>query len=202
MEVLEYVVYSFATCLFIFIVPGPIFFLSISEGVRGIRAGLLMMLGATTAQSMLLLILATGLLLLLRQVIPELSLIGAALLVLIGASAIRTALRGHPGNVRFKAGGSFARGFAMTLVNPAFILWLLTVGATVLELGLTTVGTVAYAIFSLDILVSSAGMSLLLILLSSRGRRLTGERGMRVLTLISGLAFLAIAFALTAPLLL
>ncbi len=201
MTVLEYVAYSFATCLLIFVVPGPIFFLSISEGVRGIRPGLVMMMGATTAQAMLLLILATGLLLLLRQVIPELSIFGAALLVWIGSSAVRTALGGHRKNPRLATGGSFARGFAMTVANPAFILWLLTVGATVLEAGLSSFGSVAYAIFSIDILLSSAGVSLLLVVLSSRGRKLTGEVGIRVLTLASGLAFLVIAFVLVAPLL-
>lgn len=201
MAVLEYVAYSFATCLFIFIVPGPIFFLSISEGVKGIRAGLVMMLGAMSAQAMLLLILATGLLLLLRQIIPELTVIGAALLVWIGASAVWTAFKGRPKNIRFAAGGSFGRGFALTVINPAFVLWLLTVGAAVLENGLSSVGSVAYAIFSLDIILSSAAMSLLLILLSSRGRRLTGERGTRALTLISGLAFLVIAIVLVVPLL-
>ncbi len=200
MTVLEYVAYSFATCLFIFIVPGPIFFLSISEGVRSIHAGLLMMLGAMTAQVMLLLVLATGLLLFLRQVVPELSLVGAALLVFIGASAVWTALRGHPGNSRIAPGGSFARGFAMTVLNPAYILWLLTVGAAILEDGLSSVGTVAYAIFGLDIILTSAGISLLLILVSSRGRKLTGERGMRALTLVSGLAFLVIAILLVLPL--
>jgi threonine/homoserine/homoserine lactone efflux protein len=87
------------------------------------------------------------------------------------------------------------------VANPAFILWLLTVGATVLEEGLSSLGSVAYAIFSVDILLSSAGVSLLLVVLSSRGRKLTGETGIRALTLVSGLAFLVIAFVLVAPLL-
>ena len=88
----------------------------------------------------------------------------------------------------------------MTVLNPAYILWLLTVGAAILEDGLSSVGTVAYAIFGLDIILTSAGISLLLILVSSRGRKLTGERGMRALTLVSGLAFLVIAILLVLPL--
>lgn len=189
MAVLEYIAYSFVTCLFIFVVPGPIFFLSITEGVKGIRHGMEMILGVAAAQTMLVAILATGLLLLLRQVIPELSLVGGLFLLYIGASAIRTAFRGKFAVARGPAGGSFGRGFVMTVANPAFILWLLTVGATILETGVSTVGSPAYAIFWLDILLTSAGISVLLIVLSSRGHKLTGQRGMQGLTLMSGIAF-------------
>lgn len=192
MPVLEYIAYSFATCLFIFVVPGPIFFLSITEGVRGIRQGMLMLLGVAAAQSMLVGVLATGLLLLLKQVIPELTLFGGLFLLWIGFSAIRTAVKGRFTTTQDARSGSFARGFVLTLANPAFILWLLTVGATILETGLTTVGSPAYAIFWLDILVTSAGISLVLIFLSSRGHQLTGQRGMQILTLLSGIAFIAL----------
>jgi len=190
MAVLEYVAYSFATCLFIFVVPGPIFFLSITEGVRGMRHGMEMILGVAAAQTMLVAVLATGLLLLLRQVIPELSLVGGLFLLYIGASAIRTAIRGKFATAQGPAGGSFGRGFVMTVANPAFILWLLTVGATILETGVAAVGSPAYAIFWLDILLTSAGISVILIVLSSRGHRLTGQRGMQALTLLSGVAFI------------
>lgn len=192
MAVLDYIAYSFATCLFIFVVPGPIFFLSITEGVRGIRQGMLMLLGVAAAQSMLVGVLATGLLLLLKQVIPELTLFGGVFLLWIGFSAIRTAVKGQFSTAQDLRSGSFARGFVLTFANPAFILWLLTVGATILETGLSTVGSPAYAIFWLDILATSAGISLILIFLSSRGHQLTGRRGMQILTLLSGIAFIVL----------
>lgn len=196
MAVLGYIADPFATCLFIFVVPGPIFFLSITEGVRGLRHGMEMILGVAAAQTMLVTVLATGLLLLLRQVIPELSLVGGLFLLYIGASAIRTAIRGKFAAAQGAAGGSFTRGFVMTVANPAFILWLLTVGATILETGVTSVGSPAYAIFWLDILLTSAGISVLLIVLSSRGHQLTGQRGMQMLTLLSGIAFIVFGVVL------
>jgi len=204
MLLLDYIVYVFVTCSVIFLVPGPIFFLSLTEGMQSFRHGLAMLLGVLAAQTILLLLLSTGFALLLHQIMPELRLVGAAFLLWLGFSAVRIALDDRPPRQQPRAeeglkGTPFVRGFLMTFLNPPFILWLLTVGATTLETGLSTAGDMTYIIFGTGVLVMSASVSFTLVLFSSRGRVVTRKHHLRILSMISGLAFVVIAVTVIMP---
>ncbi len=197
MLLLDYVAYVFLTCSVIFLVPGPIFFLSLTEGLHDFRRGLVMLLGVLTAQMILLLLLSSGFALLLTQIMPALRLVGAAFLLWLSFSAVRVALGDYSSQPKLREeglkGSPFVRGFLMTFLNPAFILWLLTVGAATLETGLSAAGSSTYIIFGAGVVTTSAGVSFALILFSSHGLTLAGKHGIRLLSMISGLAFVVLA---------
>jgi len=201
-EPLGYLSYVFAACLIILVVPGQVFFLSINEALRGFRAGVKMLFGVASAMTIPVVLLAAGFALLLQQLLVELMIVGAAFLIWIVVSAIRTALKGG-GEYESRAGSagnSFSRRFAMTALNPPFVLWLLTVGSSMLRTGVESIGRLAYPIFGLAAVGSSSLVCLIIIFLISRGFRMTGKRGLQALEMISGPAFVILGCLILAPL--
>ncbi len=195
---LEYAIYSLGVCLTIFIVPGQIFFLSIREGMRGLRNGVLMLMGVLTAEVVLIALLALGFIHIFLEYMTLVNLAGATLLIWLGISAIRSGLRGvEMGEIDDSASrGPYLRGLLLTLLNPPYIIWLITVGAALLGEGLTTIGETAYLIFAASLLGGSALVTMVLVWLAAAGRRPLREKGFRILFLISGSAFLFIAVRL------
>jgi threonine/homoserine/homoserine lactone efflux protein len=160
----EYALYVFFMCSAILIVPGPIFFLSINESIRGLRRGLLMLFGVLAAESVLLILIDVEFVILLQRFLGILRVAGAVLMVGLTVSAMREAVKGVSPYGRKMIGAPYIRCFLVTLVNPPLILWFVTVGSVLLETGVETVGNLAYAIFGVSLLGVSAIVALAIIL--------------------------------------
>lgn len=197
----EYALYVFFMCSAILIVPGPIFFLSINESMHGFWNGLTMLLGVLSAEGVLLILIDVGFVFLLQRFLGILRVAGAALMVGLALSAIREAVRGASLRSRQMIGTPYVRGFLLTLLNPPFILWFVTVGSVLIETGIATVGNLAYVIFGVCLLGVSAIVALAIILSIIRGKRVIGLRGLRILSFISGSGFAIMAILLVIPLL-
>jgi len=197
----EYAIYVFVVCSAIFIVPGQVFFLSIDEGMRGVRNGFMMLLGTLTAQSVLLVSLCLGFLIVLQHFLVVLRFVGGILLVVLGVSAIYRGVKGGKINVGETRGVHYMRGFLLTIFNPPLILWYVTVGSTMLEMGVLALGNLAYVLFSMSLLASPTIITAAIVLSVQGGRRLIGMREIRILSIVSGTAFILIALTMIVPLL-
>ena len=193
--------YVFLTCTAIFVVPGPVFFLSINEGMRGPRRGGMMISGVLTAQSILLILLDIGFIIFLQRILATLRIIGAILLIVLGSSIIRRGIRGETVITQERVGDPYTRGFLLTFLNPPFILWFMTVGPTLLETGIKELGSFAFILFNFVLLASSIIVMATIILSVHSGKRLIGLRGVRALSIISGAGFIAIAIIFVLPVL-
>jgi threonine/homoserine/homoserine lactone efflux protein len=193
LDLLEYIVYALVACIGIFIVPGQLFFIWIQESLKGIKSGIAVLLGELVSEILLLLVFS-GLANLLIQHLFILRIVGATLLVWLGFSALRSALKvSSLWRHKMYSGGSFALGFLFTILNPPFIIWLLTVGITIINDGTKDFGSLAHAIFAFTLITTTTAMTLVIVLLTARGRRFIGERGLRILSAVSGIAFLILA---------
>jgi threonine/homoserine/homoserine lactone efflux protein len=188
----EYLVYVLGVSLAIFVVPGQVFFVSLSEGLRGLRPGLVMMLGVICGQALLLGQLSVGFALVLHDLLAVLRVAGAVVLAWPGFSAISAGLRDRVRASGVAVRGSFARGFLVTIMNPPFLIWLLTVGSTMLSVGFAEVGVAAHVFLAFGGLIASAVVMFAIIAPAYRGKSRIGTHGARILSVISGLAFLAI----------
>jgi threonine/homoserine/homoserine lactone efflux protein len=197
----EYALYVFFMCSAILTAPGPIFFLSINESIRGLRRGLLMLFGVLAAESVLLILIDVEFVFLLQRFLGILRVAGAVLMVGLAVSAMHEGVKGVSPYGRKMIGAPYIRGFLVTLVNPPLILWFVTVGSVLLETGVETVGNLAYVIFGVSLLGVSAIVALAIILSIQRGKRVIGPRGLRILSFISGGAFVIMAILLVIPLL-
>ena len=196
-----YALYVFFMCSAILIVPGPIFFLSINEGMRGLRSGLAMLLGVLAGEGVLLVSVDAGFVFLLQRFLDILRVAGAALMVGLALSAIRGAVKGYSSHSREMISTPYVRGFLLTLLNPPLILWFVTVGSLLIETGIGIVGNLAYVVFGVSLLGVSSIVALAIILSIQRGKRIIGLRGLRILSLLSGSSFIIIAILLITPLL-
>lgn len=196
----EYAFYIFVTCSAIFVVPGPIFFLSLNEGMQSLKGGVMMILGVLTAESILLILLNIGFILFLQHILTLLRIIGIVLLIVLGGSAIHTGVKGVTATSHKMIGTSYTRGFLLTFINPPFILWFVTVGSSLLETGIKELGSFAVIIFSLILLTSSILVMTTIILSVHGGKRLIGMRELRALSILSGTGFILIAIILFVPL--
>ncbi|MEM3062667.1 MAG: LysE family transporter [Nitrososphaerota archaeon] len=194
---LEYTLYSFSICFLIFIVPGQIFFLSLNEGMKSIRNGLLMLLGVVTAQFFLIILLEIGAIYLLNKYIFFINIVGTLILIWLGFSAIYSSIKGIKTSItKSSYQSSYVRGLFLTLFNPPFIIWFITVGFSLLNKGIETLGNIAHLIFVFSIIGGSVIVSLILIFLAAYSRKPFGEKGLRFLSFFSGLAFIILAFKL------
>ena len=195
----EYAFYVFVTCSAIFIVPGPIFFLSLNEGMQSLKGGGMMILGVLTAESILLTLLNVGFILFLQHILILLRIIGIVLLIVLGGLAMRSGVKGVTATSHKMIRASYTRGFLLTFINPPFILWFVTVGSSLLETGIKELGSLAFVIFSLILLTSSIIVMATIILSVHGGKRLIGNREIRALSIISGAGFIIIAIILAIP---
>ncbi len=196
MTLAEYILATLAACIAIFIVPGPIFFLSLSEGARSLRRGFTMLLGVLTAEAILLGFTVVGFVIILQRFMTFLKIGGAALLIILALLAFRSALREQPREKLETSGAPYIKGFTLTFLNPPFILWFITVGASLLDAGLRAVGELSYLIFSAVLLISTVIVTTTIVVAAYGGRSLLGERVARVLSLVAGIAFTGIAASL------
>ncbi|MEK6711538.1 MAG: LysE family transporter [Nitrospinota bacterium] len=110
--------------------PGPLSALILARGRQDPWAGLWANLGHALAETPLILLLWGGLQLLhAPDVRRGVSLLGGLFLLWLGQGMLRRPSEGPPGAPAGREGGTLLAGAALTLFNPYWLLWWLTVGA-------------------------------------------------------------------------
>ncbi len=126
--------------------PGPLFFVTISQGVRsGAKSGLIFSVAHTLVEFSLVMLLALGLLSVASEPVVRLAVgvAGGVTLLVFGALQIRGSFSYKSDET--KSGRRAARsllliGLAFTGLNPYFIVWWLTIGANLILLSLEFAG--------------------------------------------------------------
>jgi len=125
--------------------PGPLFFLTISHGIKtGTKSGITFSIAHSIIEFTLVMLLALGLLSVANE--PAIKLIvgitGGTALIVFGTMQIRGSMH----ESKEKDSGSavtrnlFLIGLALTGLNPYFIVWWLTIGANLILLSLEFAG--------------------------------------------------------------
>lgn len=122
--------------------PGPLFFITVSHGVKsGARSGLIFSLAHTLVEFTLVMMLALGLLTVASEPTVKIAfgIAGGAVLLIFGAKQIQDSLSSKFGEIpsgEVAARNLLLTGLAFTGLNPFFVIWWLTVGANLILLSL------------------------------------------------------------------
>lgn len=142
MDVLSFVITVILITASGALAPGPLFFLTISHGTKsGARSGLAFSVAHTIIEFTLVMLLALGLLTVANAPAVRLTfgVAGGLVLLLFGVLQIRDSLQSKEGKAKSEEvtmKNLLIVGLAFTGLNPFFIVWWLTVGATLILLGL------------------------------------------------------------------
>jgi threonine/homoserine/homoserine lactone efflux protein len=126
--------------------PGPLFFVTLSQGVKsGTKSGFIFSVAHTLVEFTLVMLLALGLLSVASEPMVRLAVgfAGGVALLVFGAMQIRGSFSSETGveESERKANRSLLFiGLAFTGLNPYFIIWWLTIGATLILLALEFAG--------------------------------------------------------------
>ena len=125
--------------------PGPLFFVTITHGIKtGTKSGIIFSIAHTIIEFTLVMLLALGLLNVANQPTVKLAVgtAGGATLIIFGAMQIRSSLhKNNETNSPPKTTRNlFLIGLALTGLNPYFIVWWLTIGANLILLSLEFAG--------------------------------------------------------------
>lgn len=202
---------SFVVALSGALAPGPLMVTAVRESSNSmsIRPGLLLSLGHALAEAPVTVILVYGLLSIDKVFFPFLSLLGGFFLVATGLLAVFKPSKSVGPEKAGETRGFLALvllGVAVSLSNPYWATWWVTIGAAYVSKALT-VGGIGVLLFYLS---HEMGDLLVLGLISkavSSGARSIGEKGFRTLTILCNLAILVIGayfilegvLALTSP---
>ncbi len=121
--------------------PGPLFFVTITQGVKsGTKSGIMFSIAHTIIELSLVMLLALGLLNVASEPVVRFALgvAGGAALIIFGAMQIQSSLHQTNETKKEKTASRnlFLIGLALTGLNPYFIIWWLTIGANLIILAL------------------------------------------------------------------
>ena len=142
MDVLNFVAYVILITASGALAPGPLFFVTISQGAKsGAKSGLVFSVAHTLVEFTLVILLACGLLTVANEPSVKLTVgaVGGIVLLVFGAMQIRDSLTSKFSET--KSGEVATRnllliGLTFTGLNPFFIVWWLTAGAKLILLSL------------------------------------------------------------------
>jgi threonine/homoserine/homoserine lactone efflux protein len=126
--------------------PGPLFFVTISQGAKaGAKSGLIFSIAHTVVEFTVVMLLALGLLSVANEPVVRLAVrvAGGVALLVFGAMQIRGSFSFKPdeaGSGRRATRSLLLIGLAFTGLNPYFIIWWLTIGANLILLALELAG--------------------------------------------------------------
>ena len=172
--------------------PGPLFFVTVSHGAKsGTKSGILFAIAHGLIEFTLVMLLALGLLSVAN--VPEVMLVvgvaGGVALIVFGAMQIRGSLSYSAKETETGQKTSlnlFLMGLALTGLNPYFIVWWLTVGATLIFISLEFAGLAGVVfMYVCHVWVDYAWLTLIAAL-AKRGAKILRFRWYRVLMAVFG----------------
>lgn len=181
--------------------PGPLFFVTISHGVKsGTKSGIIFSIAHSLIEFTLVMLLALGLLSVANE--PTAMLVvgvaGGVALIVFGAIQIRGSFSYKPDEP--KAGRGATRnlllvGLALTGLNPYFIVWWLTIGANLIFIALEF-ASLAGVVFMYVCHVWVDYVWLILVAaLAKRGAKILRFKWYRVLIAVFGLVLIYFGFS-------
>jgi threonine/homoserine/homoserine lactone efflux protein len=126
--------------------PGPLFIVTVSQGIKsGTKSGVLFSIAHSLIEFALVMLLALGLLSIANEPTIRLAVgvAGGAALIFFGAMQMRGSFSYKPDEPKAGQGATrnlFLMGLALTGLNPYFIVWWLTVGATLIVMSIEFAG--------------------------------------------------------------
>jgi len=128
--------------------PGPLFFVTVSQGVKsGTKSGVIFSIAHSLVEFILVMLLALGLLSVANEPVVRLAVgvAGGVALLVFGAMQIRGSFSYKSDEAKSGRRGTRSLlliGLAFTGLNPYFIIWWLTIGANLIFLSLEFAGLV------------------------------------------------------------
>jgi len=181
--------------------PGPLFFVTVSHGVKsGTKTGIIFSIAHSLIEFTLVMLLALGLLSVAN--VPAAMLVvgvaGGLALIVFGAMQIRGSFSYKPEET--KTGQEATRnllliGLALTGLNPYFIVWWLTIGATLIFISLEFAGLAGVVfMFVCHVWVDYAWL-ILVSALAKRGAKILQFKWYRILMAVFGLVLIYFGFS-------
>jgi threonine/homoserine/homoserine lactone efflux protein len=187
--------------------PGPVQLLILSQTARrGFGGGVRVMLGANLTLLAILIAIAVGVSAAepSETALRALRVIGGLVLIAIAANELRTLLGARPADDGSRSEGTASEralsptvvGIVAVLLNPGAWIFFATTAASILATTSTERGTTAAIVTAVFIAAGVSASDLSLTLLGSGGRRLIGDRGLRIVraVLAAGLLIVGVAF--------
>ncbi|MCZ2809419.1 MAG: LysE family transporter [Candidatus Bathyarchaeota archaeon] len=176
--------------------PGPLFFVTISHGIKsGTKSGIIFSIAHSLVEFTLVMLLALGLLSVANE--PTAMLVvgvaGGVALIVFGAMQIRGSFSYKSDEP--KAGRGATRsllliGLALTGLNPYFIVWWLTIGANLIFISLEFAGLVGVVfMYVCHVWVDYAWLTLVAAL-ANRGAKILRFKWYRVLMAVFGVVLI------------
>lgn len=173
--------------------PGPLFFATMSEATRtGARAGVLSSTGHLLVEFPLVMFLSLGLLSLASEPLVRrfIGLTGGLALMFFGYMQIRENFRAPPRREEHHAkrgqGKVLFIGVIFTFLNPYFLIWWLTIGASLITDALLLASLVGVILMYLSHVWMDYAWLTLTSHLVKKGTRLIGTKGLRAAGLTLG----------------
>jgi len=181
--------------------PGPLFFVTISHGIKsGTKSGIIFSIAHSLIEFALVMLLALGLLSVANE--PAAMLVvgvaGGVALIVFGAMQIRGSFSYKPDEPKAGRGATrnlFLVGLALTGLNPYFIVWWLTIGANLIFIALEF-ASLAGVVFMYVCHVWVDYVWLILVsALAKRGAKILRFKWYRVLMAVFGLVLIYFGFS-------
>ena len=180
--------------------PGPLFFVTISHGMKtGTKSGIIFSIAHTIVEFSLVILLALGLLSISNEPIVRIivGIAGGSVLIIFGAFQIKKSIfintksedSGNKGTKRL-----LLLGLALTGLNPYFIVWWLTIGANLIFVSLEFAGLSGVLfMYICHVWVDYVWLTLLAKLAKS-GNRILNHKWYRLLMIIFGIVLIYFGF--------
>ena len=181
--------------------PGPLFFVTISHGIKsGTKSGLIFSITHTLIEFSLVFLLAFGLLSVANQ--PTIKLIvglaGGSVLVVFGFLQVHSSFsikNNKTESERGTFGKLFLIGLALTGLNPYFVIWWLTIGANLILLSLEFAGLGGVLFMYVCHVWIDYVWLILLSTLAKKGNKILKNRCYRLLIAIFGIILIFFGFS-------
>jgi len=181
--------------------PGPLFFVTISHGIKsGTKSGILFSIAHSLIEFTLVMLLALGLLSVANE--PAAMLIvgvaGGVALIVFGAMQIRGSFSYKPEETKTGQEATrnlFLIGLALTGLNPYFIVWWLTIGATLIFISLEFAGLAGVVFMYVCHVWVDYAWLILVSALAKRGAKILQFKWYRILMAVFGVVLIYFGFS-------
>ena len=180
--------------------PGPLFFVTISQGIKsGTKSGIIFSIAHTIVEFSLVMILAFGLLSISNEPFVRIivGVAGGAVLIFFGIFQIRSSLLFNPRPEDYEVKDTkrlLVTGLVLTGLNPYFIIWWLTIGANLIFVSLEIAGMFGVLfMYVCHVWVDYVWLTLLA-KLAKRSNRVLTQKWYRILMIIFGIILIYFGF--------
>ena len=178
------------------IAPGPVTAATLAAGTRWRHAGALVAVGHGIVEFplMLLIMAGTSTLFASKGVTIGIGLVGGAFLILMGSQMLRSLGKNQDQTGIKAARNPILTGVILTVGNPYFLLWWVTVGLALATRALA-LGALAFGLFAIVHWLCDLVWLEALSLASFKGTRLLGQRSQKVVLAVCSAALILIGLA-------